>query len=129
MIKKLAVLVVEKAGSVETLAGEKGEIYAAAREMIREINDAGNPDGVLSVTALGSTGTLKQYRWKEAIHATESSASAPVAPTSEEEEGEDEDEAKAEAKELRAKLRGANISYSPRSGLDLLRKLVADAGL
>lgn len=31
MIKKLAVLVVEKAGSVETLAGEKGEIYAAAR--------------------------------------------------------------------------------------------------
>lgn len=125
MIKKLAVLVVEKAGSVETLAGEKGEIYAAAREMIREINDAGNPDGVLSVTALGSTGTLKRYLWKEAIHATESAAPSIVAPASEEEEGDDEDE----AKELRAKLRGAKISYSPRSGLDLLRKLVADAGL
>ncbi len=125
MIKKLAVLVVEKAGSVETLAGEKGEIYAAAREMIREINDAGNPDGVLTVTALGSTGTLKRYRWKEAIHATESAAPSIVAPASEEEEGDDEDE----AKELRAKLRGAKISYSPRSGLDLLRKLVADAGL
>lgn len=125
MIKKLAVIVVEKAGSVETLAGEKGEIYAAAREMIREINDAGNPDGVLSVTALGSTGTLKRYRWKEAIHATESAAPSIVAPASEEEEGDDEDE----AKELRAKLRGAKISYSPRSGLDLLRKLVADAGL
>ena len=156
MIKKLAVLVIEKAdGTVDLQSGEKGEIREFARELIRSLND--NPDhDVAQVTALDGGGILKRRKWKQNFPAEPVApsvpASAPVAPAVElgakesaeptgigesdelpEFEGDLDEQADAteedEAKALRKKLRDAGISYSPRSGLDLLRKLVADHGL
>lgn len=127
MIKKLAILVIEKAGSIETLAGEKGEIYAAARELIRETNDSGNPDKICRITAIGQDGILKKKTWKDAIPPDPVTEDAPV-----EVDSEDEEEGSApedEAKTLRSKLRTAGVTYSPRSGVEVLRKLVADAGI
>lgn len=66
MIQKPAVLLIEKADSLETIAGEKGEVYAAARELIKTTNDAGNPDKLVRVLALGERGVLKSYKWKPA---------------------------------------------------------------
>ena len=154
MIKKLAVLVIEKAdGTVETQTGEKGEIREFARDLIRSLNDAEAHD-VAQVTALGSDGILKRRKWKqnwlaEVAPVTISQADeapAPEDPDDEPEaladlpafdgdpdEEEDAPEVEAseedEAKALRKKLRDAGIQYSPRSGLDLLRKLVAESGL
>lgn len=156
MIKKLAVLVIEKAdGTVDLQAGEKGDIREFARELIRSLND--NPDhDVAQVTALDGGGILKRRKWKQnwptEVVAPPAAASAPVAPAVElvadepadhagigesdelpEFDGDLDEQADAteedEAKALRKKLRDAGVSYSPRSGLDLLRKLVAEHGL
>ena len=147
MIKKLAVLVIEKAdGTVETQTGEKGEIREFARDLIRSLNDAEAHD-VAQVTALGSDGILKRRKWKqnwlaEVAPVTISQADEAPAPEAladlpafdgDPDEEEDAPEVEAseedEAKALRKKLRDAGIQYSPRSGLDLLRKLVAESGL
>ena len=156
MIKKLAILAIEKAdGTVELQAGEKGEIREFTRDLIRSLNDNPGHD-IAQVTALSLDGTLKRRKWKEnwpaevvAPVATPVVASVPQAPTEVaaipadepddlpefegDPDGEDEAESapdeEAEKVALRKKLRDAGIQYSPRSGIDLLRKLVAEAGL
>ena len=154
MIKKLAILAIEKAdGTVELQAGEKGEIREFARDLIRSLNDADVHD-VAQVTALGSDGILKRRKWKqnwpaEVAPVTISQvaeAPAPEAPADDPEtpadlpafdgdpdEEEDAPEVEAseddEAKALRKKLRDAGIQYSPRAGIEWLRNRVAEAGL
>lgn len=135
MLKKPAVMLIEYAdGSTETKVGEKGTIYAETKALIAQLNES-NP-GVVQVVALDKSGMLKGRKFKgiEIEEAPEPVASESVgAPSDEQPEGEQADDAQgddeAEAKELRAKLRAAKISYSPRSGIDLLRKMVADAGI
>ena len=155
MIKKLAILAIEKAdGTVELQAGEKGEIREFARDLIRSLNDNPGHD-VAQVTALSLDGTLKRRKWKEnwpaevaapaAISqvvdtpAPEATADEPETPADlptfdgdpDEEEDAHEVEAseEGEAKALRKKLRDAGIQYSPRAGIEWLRNRVAEAGL
>ena len=121
MLKKPAVLLVEKAGGkVETIAGELGEIYSAARELRNETNDSGNPDSILRIMALSGRGVRAEYKFKDAIR-SQPVESETVIDKVDGGEG-DEDE----AKELRKILRDAGVSYSPRAGLDHLRKQVAE---
>lgn len=118
MLKKPAVLLVEKAGGkVETIAGELGEIYSAARELRNETNDSGNPDSILRIMALSGRGVRAEYKFKDAIR------SQPVESETVVDNPEGDE---AEAKELRKTLRDAGVSYSPRAGLDHLRKRVAE---
>ena len=121
MLKKPAVLLVEKAGGkVETIAGELGEIYSAARELRNETNDSGNPDSILRIMAMSGRGVRAEYKFKDAIR-SQPVESETVIDKVDGGEG-DEDE----AKELRKILRDAGVSYSPRAGLDHLRKQVAE---
>lgn len=121
MLKKPAVLLVEKAGGkVETIAGELGEIYSAARELRNETNDSGNPDSILRIMALSGRGVRAEYKFKDAIR------SQPVESETVIDNGEGGEGGEAEAKELRKILRDAGVSYSPRAGLDHLRKQVAE---
>lgn len=134
MLEQPAVLLIEYAdGTVETKAGNKGDIYTEARNLIESLCYE-NP-GVYQVLALDKRGVLKGKKFHDF---TPSAASAPATESvdtssDDQPEGEQGDDAQgddeAEAKELRAKLRAAKIPYSPRSGIDLLRKMVADAGL
>ena len=137
MIKKLAILAIEKAdGTVELQAGEKGEIREFTRDLIRSLNDNPGHD-IAQVTALSLDGTLKRRKWKENWPAEVVAIPADEPDDLPEFEGDpdSEDEAEsapdeeAEKVALRKKLRDAGIQYSPRSGIDLLRKLVAEAGL
>ena len=121
MLKKPAVLLVEKAGGkVETIAGELGEIYSAARELRNETNDSGNPDSILRIMAMSGRGVRAEYKFKDAIR------SQPVESEAVIDNGEGGEGGEAEAKELRKILRDAGVSYSPRAGLDHLRKQVAE---
>ena len=121
MLKKPAVLLVEKAGGkVETIAGELGEIYSAARELRNETNDSGNPDSILRIMAMSGRGVRAEYKFKDAIR------SQPVESETVIDNGDGGEGDEAEAKELRKILRDAGVSYSPRAGLDHLRKQVAD---
>lgn len=121
MLKKPAVLLVEKAGGkVETIAGELGEIYSAARELRSETNDSGNPDSILRIMAMSGRGVRAEYKFKDAIR------SQPVESETVIDNGEGGEGGEAEAKELRKILRDAGVSYSPRAGLDHLRKQVAE---
>ena len=121
MLKKPAVPLVEKAGGkVETIAGELGEIYSAARELRNETNDSGNPDSILRIMAFSGRGVRAEYKFKDAIR-SQPVESETVIDKVDGGEG-DEDE----AKELRKILRDAGVSYSPRAGLDHLRKQVAE---
>ncbi len=64
-MNKPAVLLVEYAtGKVDTFPGEKGDIYTSARDLIKEINDKGNPEGIARVIAFGVDGVLKDKKWK-----------------------------------------------------------------
>ena len=135
MIKKLAILAIEKAdGTVELQAGEKGEIREFARDLIRSLNDNPGHD-VAQVTALSLDGTLKRRKWKENwpaevaapavisqvvdTPAPEATADEPETPADlptfdgdpDEEEDAHEVEAseEGEAKALRKKLRDAGI--------------------
>ena len=156
MIKKLAILAIEKAdGTVELQAGEKGEIREFARDLIRSLNDNPGHD-VAQVTALGSDGILKCRKWKEnwpaevvAPVATPAVVAAPQAPAEvvaipadeiddlpefegdpdSDDGAESEPDEEAEKTALRKKLRDAGIPYSPRSGLEFLRGLVEKNGL
>lgn len=135
MLEQPAVLLIEYAdGTVETKAGNKGDIYTEARNLIEALCYE-NP-GVYQVLALDKRGVLKGKKFHDftpspaapaasVAPAADESADEPDTDAQESNEGDDE----AEAKELRAKLRAAKIPYSPRSGIDLLRKMVADAGL
>ena len=121
MLKKPAVLLVEKAGGkVETIAGELGEIYSAARELRNETNDSGNPDSILRIMAMSGRGVRAEYKFKDAIR------SQPVESETVIDKGDGGEGDEAEAKELRKALRDAGVSYSPRAGLDHLRRQVAD---
>lgn len=156
MIKKLAILAIEKAdGTVELQAGEKGEIREFTRDLIRSLNDNPGHD-IAQVTALSLDGTLKRRRWKQNWPAEAAAPiSAPVVaaipqapaeavaiPSDESDDlpefegdpdGEDEAESapdeEAEKAALRKKLRDTGVSYSPRSGLECLRGLVEKNGL
>lgn len=78
MLKKPATLLIEtEDGKVETLCGEKGDIYAMAREEIRKVNDSGNSGKVSRITAFGTEGILKQHRWRP----TEAAPVAAPEPT------------------------------------------------
>ena len=136
MIKKLAVLVIEKAdGSQDVMVGEKGEIVPAAREMIRAENDVRTGD-VVRITALGEAGVLKQRRWKLAaspaptVDDVEAEASTEGV---EAEAGADEEAAeKAEgpdADEIREKLKAKGIKVPPRISVDNLVKMAIEAGV
>lgn len=155
MIKKLAVLVIEKAdGTIEFRAGEKGEIAELARSTEHALNDAGNGHDVFRLCAFGPAGLFRETKWKfnapaEVAPVTISQvvdAPAPETPADESEapadlpafdgdpdEEEDAPEVEAseegEAKALRKKLRDAGIQYSPRAGIEWLRNRVAEAGL
>lgn len=156
MIKKLAILAIEKAdGTVELQAGEKGEIREFTRDLIRSLNDNPGHD-IAQVTALSLDGTLKRRKWKEnwpaevvAPVAIPAAASVPQAPAEAvaipadesddlpefegDPDGEDAAESapdeEAEKVALRKKLRDAGVPYSPRSGLECLRGLVEKNGL
>ena len=156
MIKKLAILAIEKAdGTVELQAGEKGEIREFTRDLIRSLNDNPGHD-IAQVTALSLDGTLKRRRWKEnwpaevvvpvvapaAATIPQAPAEVVVAPADEPDDlpefegdpdGEDEAESapdeEAEKVALRKKLRDVGIPYSPRSGLECLRGLAEKNGL
>lgn len=124
MLKKPAVLLVEKAGGkVETIAGELGEIYSAARELRNETNDSGNPDSILRIMALSGRGVRAEYKFKDAIRSQPVESETVIDNG---EGGEGGEGGEAEAKELRKILRDAGVSYSPRAGLDHLRKQVAE---
>ena len=157
MIKKLAVLVIEKAdGTMEFRAGEKGEIAELARSTEHALNDAGNRHDVFRLCAFGPAGLFRETKWK--FNAPAEAVATVVAPTvtsipqapaeavaipadepddlpefegdpDSEDEAESAPDEEAEKVALRKKLRDAGIQYSPRSGIDLLRKLVAEAGL
>lgn len=156
MIKKLAVLVIEKAdGTMEFRAGEKGEIAELARSTEHALNDAGNKHDVFRLCAFGPAGLFRETKWKFNAPAEVSAPvviqqvvgdPAPEAPADEPEapadfptfEGDPDEEEDApeveaseedEAKALRKKLRDAGIQYSPRAGIEWLRNRVAESGL
>lgn len=117
-IKKLAVLVIEKSdGSISLSAGEKGDVSTAARDLIRETNDATGHD-VARITALGMTGVLKQKKWKGNLP-----ASAPAG------EAGDEDAEGPDAEDIRAKLKEKGVKVPPRITIDNLIKLAIDNGV
>lgn len=130
-MNKIAVLVViKKDGSTTLKAGEKGDIYTEARELIRSIND-GPAHDVARVVALGEAGTLKSYKWKAN---TPAAHAAPVAPTTveaeeEPEEGDDEATASTDAKALRAALKAKGVAVPPRISDEKLIALAIEHGV
>lgn len=119
MIEKLAVLAIDKAdGSLELVAGEKGEIYQKTRQMIRDLN-AKPGHGVLRLRAFYQGGLLKGYKFKSEIIA----ASAPVVHEP------DESESDPDAKEIRAKLKALGVNVPPRISLEKLLDLAIANGV
>ena len=157
MIKKLTVLVIEKAdGTMEFRAGEKGEIAELARSTEHALNDARNRHDVFRLCAFGPAGLFREAKWKfnaptEVVVpvVTPASATIPQAPAEavaipadepddlpefegdpdSEDEAESAPDEEAEKVALRKKLRDAGVSYSPRSGLECLRGLADKNGL
>ena len=126
MIKKLAVLVIEKADGTHTLSiGEKGPITAEARELIRAANDSGSRE-FERITALGEAGVLKHKRWKGNIPAS-ATAIDPVDPPAD--DVGDEDAEGPDAEDIRAKLKEKGIKVPPRITIDNLIKLAIDNGV
>ncbi len=130
MIKKLAVLIVEKAdGSVETSIGEKGDIYQKGRELKRKLNDDEIHD-VFRVTAVGTTGVLVQAKWKknsppdEVVEvATESVEEIP------EEIEDDQTDASADVAAIRAALKAKDVKVPPRISVDKLIEMAIAHGV
>lgn len=123
MIKKLATLVIEMAdGSCTLKAGEKGEISAEARELIRSTNDKPG-QGVVRITALGESGVIKQRKYKSAII-----PDLPPTPSidgsgdGEKTEGDDADT-------IRALLKEKGVRVPPRISLENLIKLAQENGI
>jgi len=116
MIEKLAVLAIDKAdGTLELVAGEKGEIYTKTREMIRELNAKPKHD-VLRLQAFYKGGLLKGYKFKDNIRA----ASDPV------ESDESDDEV---AKRVRAELKDKGVPVPPRISIEKLLDLAIKHGV
>lgn len=127
MVQKLAVLVVEKSdGSVVMTHGSKGEIYQAARAMIRELNDSGAHD-VARVTALGQVGVLKERTWKSNVPAV----GVPAQEQDREGEHDDQEEidSPADVQALRAALKAKGVKVPPRINADTLIELAIEHGI
>lgn len=129
MIKKLAVLVIEKADGTHTLSiGEKGPIAAEARELIRAVNDSGSRE-FERITALGEAGVLKHKRWKGNSPAS-APAVEPVDPVDPPAgDAGDEDAEGPDAEDIRAKLKEKGVKVPPRITIDNLIKLAIDNGV
>lgn len=126
MIKKLAILVIEKAdGSCTTKVGEKGDISAEARALIRAANDKPGHD-IERITALGEAGVLKSRKWKGAA-----APAAPVAPITDPEipEVDEEEPEGADADAIRALLKEKGVKVPPRISLDNLIKMAQEHGI
>ena len=116
MIEKLAVLAIDKAdGTLELVAGEKGEIYTKTRDMIRELN-ATPGHKVLRLQAFYKGGLLKGYKFKDNIRAV----SEPV------ESDESDDEV---AKRVRAALKEKGVAVPPRISVEKLLELANKHGV
>ena len=130
MIKKLAVLVIEKAdGAVEIRPGEKGDIYAAAREEKRRLNGEASHD-VARLTAFGSDGIIIQAKWKSNMPVE---VAAPVVTESVEEipvETEDDQaDASADVAAIRAALKAKEVKVPPRISVDKLIEMAIAHGV
>lgn len=131
MIKKLAVLVIEKAdGAVEIRPGEKGDIYAAAREEKRRLNGEASHD-VVRLTAFGSDGIIIQAKWKSNIPAVEVAAPAVTESVEEipEEIEDDQTDASADVAAIRAALKAKDVKVPPRISVDKLIDLAVAHGV
>lgn len=131
MIKKLAVLVIEKAdGAVEIRPGEKGDIYAAAREEKRRLNGEASHD-VARLTAFGSDGIIIQAKWKSNIPAVEVAAPAVTESVEEipEEIEDDQTDASADVAAIRAALKAKDVKVPPRISVDKLIDLAVAHGV
>ena len=131
MIKKLAVLVIEKAdGAVEIRPGEKGDIYAAAREEKRRLNGEASHD-VARLTAFGSDGIIIQAKWKSNTPAVE--VAAPVVTESVEEIPEetedDQTDASADVAAIRTALKAKDVKVPPRISVDKLIEMAIAHGV
>ena len=129
MIKKLAVLVIEKAdGAVEIRPGEKGEIYAAAREEKRRLNGESSHN-VARLTAFGSDGIIIQAKWKSNLPTSAPVVEAvePVGPSADD-VGDEEAEGP-DADKIRADLKEKGVKVPPRITIDNLIKLAIDNGV
>lgn len=125
-IKKLAVLVIEKSdGSISLSAGEKGDVSALARDLIRKTNDTTSHD-VACITALGMTGVLKQKKWKGNLPAAAPAVEAVDPPA---DDAGDEDAEGPDAEDIRAKLKEKGVKVPPRITIDNLIKLAIDNGV
>lgn len=131
MIKKLAVLVIEKAdGAVEIRPGEKGDIYAAAREEKRRLNGEASHD-VARLTAFGSDGIIIQAKWKSNIPAVEVAAPAVTESVEEipEEIEDDQIDASADVAAIRAALKAKDVKVPPRISVDKLIEMAIAHGV
>lgn len=131
MIKKLAVLVIEKAdGAVEIRPGEKGDIYAAAREEKRRLNGEASHD-VARLTAFGSDGIIIQAKWKSNIPAVEVAAPAVTESVEEipEEIEDDQTDASADVAAIRAALKAKDVKVPPRISVDKLIEMAIAHGV
>lgn len=130
-IKKLAVLVIEKAdGSISLSAGEKGDVFLMARDLIRETNDAESHD-IARITALGMDGLLKQRKWKKNIPSAPSVSPAESVDSADAlaDEVGDEEADGPDAEDLRAKLKEKGVKVPPRITINNLIKLAIDNGV
>ena len=114
MIEKLATLAIDKAdGSLDLVAGEKGEIYQKARGLIRELNGKTSHD-VLRIRAFFHGGVLKDYKFKANIVAVTSSVEASEEP---------------DADILREALKAKGVKVPPRISLEKLVELAVENGV
>ncbi len=131
MIKKLAVLVIEKAdGAVEIRPGEKGDIYAAAREEKRRLNGEASHD-VARLTAFGSDGIIIQAKWKSNTPAVEVAAPAVTESVEEipEETEDDQTDASADVAAIRTALKAKDVKVPPRISVDKLIEMAIAHGV
>lgn len=131
MIKKLAVLVIEKAdGAVEIRPGEKGDIYAAAREEKRRLNGEESHD-VARLTAFGSDGIIIQAKWKSNMPTAEVAAPAATESVEEipEEIEDDQTDASADVAAIRAALKAKDVKVPPRISVDKLIEMAIAHGV
>lgn len=113
MIEKLATLAIDKAdGSLDLVAGEKGEIYQKARGLIRELNAKASHD-VLRIRAFFHGGVLKDYKFKANIIAVNFAVeiSGPDADI------------------LREALKAKGVKVPPRISLEKLVELAVENGV
>lgn len=133
MIKKLAVLVIEKAdGAVEIRPGEKGELKDFAREEKRRLNGDESHD-VARLTVLCLEGVSMQAKWKRNIPAEVVAPIVEVATESVEEipeEAEDDQtDASADVAAIRAALKAKDVKVPPRISVDKLIEMAIAHGV